>query len=73
MLQPPLFGIEQTELTSDDFYTPKWLFDRLCITFDLDVCAPQGGIAWIPATRYYTKADDGLALPWLGRTFRRPS
>lgn len=71
-VQPPLFGVEQTQTTSDDYYTPAWVFERMGITFDLDVCAPPSGIPWIPATKYYTKADDGLSAPWVGRVWMNP-
>lgn len=71
-LTMPLFGLEQAEKTSDDYYTPKWVFDRMGITFDLDVCAPPDGIPWIPATRYYSMADDGLTAPWSGRVWMNP-
>lgn len=70
-VQPALFGAPQTALTSDDYYTPAWVFERLGITFDLDVCAPPGGIPWIPAARYYTMEDDGLAQPWTRPPSRR--
>lgn len=68
----PLFGMEPTAKTSDDFYTPAWVFERMGIDFDLDVAAPPGGISWIPAKRYFTKADDGLAQPWVGRVWMNP-
>ena len=68
----PLFGIPPTQSTTDDFYTPRWVFDRMGVTFDLDVAAPPGGVAWIPAARYFTVEDDGLAQPWLGRVWMNP-
>jgi DNA N-6-adenine-methyltransferase (Dam) len=67
-----LFPVAQEQLTSDDYYTPRWVFDRMGLTFDLDVCTPPGGIPWIPATRYYTQADDGLAQAWFGRVWLNP-
>jgi hypothetical protein len=70
--QPRLFGLPQQELTSDDYYTPAWVFERMGITFDLDVCAPPGGIEWIPAAHYFTQEDDGLAQPWTGRVWMNP-
>ena len=70
--QPRLFTVEQEQLTSDDYYTPAWVFERMGIEFDLDVCAPPGGIPWIPAKRYYTQADDGLVQPWEGRVWMNP-
>jgi hypothetical protein len=70
--QQQLIPVEQQQETSDDYYTPRWVFDALSIEFDLDVCAPPGGIAWIPTKRYFTKADDGLAQPWEGRVWMNP-
>lgn len=67
-----LFTVEQTQSTTDDVYTPRWIFDRLAITFDLDVAAPPGGVPWIPAARQYTMADDGLTSPWEGRVWMNP-
>lgn len=69
---PRLFGIQQEQQTSDDFYTPRWIFDRMGITFDLDVAAPPGGVPWVPADRYYTLEDDGLTAPWSGRVWMNP-
>ena len=70
--QAPLFGLEQAERTSDDVYTPAWVFERLGLRFDLDVASPPGGIPWIPADRFFTQADDGLAQPWHGRVWMNP-
>ena len=70
--QTRLFPVQQEQLTSDDYFTPRWVFDRMNITFDLDVCAPPGGVDWIPATRYYDQADDGLTAPWEGRVWMNP-
>jgi hypothetical protein len=66
-----LFRVEQTEKTSDDYLTPRWVFDALGLEFDLDVAAPP----WethVPATRKFTKADDGLTQPWEGRVWMNP-
>lgn len=57
---------------SDDWYTPPLIFDALGLRFDLDPCAPVGGLPWIPAARYYTEADDGLAQEWYGRVWLNP-
>ena len=70
--EPRLFPVAQEQLTSDDYYTPAWVFERMGIEFDLDVCSPPGGIPWIPAKRYYTQADDGLVQPWEGRVWMNP-
>ena len=58
--------------SSDDYYTPSHIFEALGIEFDLDVAAPDGGIPWIPAKRYYTIIDDGLASPWEGTVWMNP-
>jgi hypothetical protein len=57
---------------NDDYYTPPEVFEALGLRFDLDVCAPHGGISWIPADRHYTIDEDGLAQPWSGRVWMNP-
>ena len=69
---PRLFPVAQEQLTSDNYYTPPWIFERMGLVFDLDVAAPPGGVEWVPANRYYTQADDGLASPWEGRVWMNP-
>jgi len=71
-IQAPLFGAEQHERTSDDYYTPEWVFQRMGIRFDLDVASPPGGIPWVPADRFFTMADDGLSQEWEGRVWMNP-
>ena len=66
-----LFGVEDA-LDSDAWYTPPWIFDGLGVTFDLDVASPTGGLSWLPTRRFYTVADDGLALPWDGWVWCNP-
>jgi len=56
----------------DERYTPSGVFDALGLRFDLDVCAPPGGVPWVPADRFYTAAEDGLAQPWAGRVWMNP-
>ena len=72
MQQDKLFSTPQEELTSDDWYTPRWIFDKLQLIFDLDVCAPPGGVDWIPAGRFLTQAEDGLLTKWTGRVWMNP-
>lgn len=57
---------------SDEWYTPQEVFDTLAVTFDLDVCAPVGGVPWIPASKHYTIYDNALQQPWTGRVWMNP-
>lgn len=66
-----LFDV-QVANTTDDWYTPRWLFDAMQVEFDIDVCAPAGGLPWIPARRSYSIADDGLASAWDGLVWCNP-
>lgn len=58
--------------TSDDCYTPRWVFDAMGLHFDLDVASPPGGPWHVPCDRYYTAADDGLVQPWDGLVWCNP-
>lgn len=70
----PLFdtGRGDWRPTRDDHYTPGWVFETMGLEFDLDVAAPPGGIPWIPAKRYFTISDDGLAQEWDGLVWCNP-
>lgn len=57
---------------NDDYYTPKWLFDALNLHFDLDVCAPAGGLEWIPAKTSFDINMDGLIQDWEGLVWCNP-
>lgn len=72
MNQDTLFPMPQTGTTSDDYWTPKWVFDALGIEFDLDVACPPGGPPHTPAKAWYTQETDGLASPWWGRVWMNP-
>lgn len=71
MIQQHLFGQPQTETTSDDYYTPKWVFDTLGLHFDLDVASPPHS-THVPCDRYFTQEDDGLTQEWHGRVWMNP-
>ena len=71
-MQDSLFTYVNVETTTNDHYTPKWVFDLLDVTFDLDVAAPVGGVPWIPALHSYSQADDGLTQPWHGLVWCNP-
>lgn len=66
------FTHESQKAETVSWYTPKWIFDMLDVEFDLDVCAPQGGVPWIPAKNHYALPQDGLALPWNGTVWCNP-
>lgn len=59
-------------ITSDDCYTPRWVFDAMGLEFDLDVAAPPGGPWHVPAARYFTATDDGLSQDWDGLVWCNP-
>ena len=41
---------------TDEWYTPKYVFDALGCKFDLDVAHPGNGKAsWVPASEYITE------------------
>jgi DNA N-6-adenine-methyltransferase (Dam) len=56
---------------TDDWYTPREIFDALGLVFDLDPCSP-GADHWVPARHVFTKRDDGLSKPWCGLVFMNP-
>lgn len=56
---------------SDDWYTPREYFAAMGLIFDIDPCSP-GPDHWVPARMVYTKADDGLKLPWRGLAYVNP-
>jgi hypothetical protein len=64
--------LDEVAATSDDCYTPRWVFDAMGLRFDLDVAAPVGGPWHVPCERYYTAADDGLSQPWDGLVWCNP-
>ena len=57
---------------TDERYTPKWIFDALGETFDLDPASPPPGIGAVPARAVWTNDDDGLTKPWHGFVWCNP-
>ena len=72
MDQLRLFNEPQRKYTSDDYWTPKWIFDALGLVFDLDVACPPNGPVHTPCKHFLTQAEDGLATPWNGIVFMNP-
>lgn len=56
---------------SDEWYTPKFIFDALGVQFDLDPCAPSRE-HWTPANTHLIKEDDGLSADWNGSVWMNP-
>lgn len=57
---------------SDEWYTPKYVFDALGVVFDLDVASPIGGPRYVPCNQYLTVENDGLRSPWGGFVWMNP-
>jgi hypothetical protein len=59
--------------TSNDYYTPPWIFAAAALVFDVDVAAPiDASRRTCPARRYLTPAEDGLSQPWEGLVWMNP-
>jgi hypothetical protein len=54
---------------SDEWYTPKYIFDALGVHFDLDVAAPTRR-THVPALRFIT--SESLDLDWSGFVWMNP-
>lgn len=65
-------GFDTDYSGQEAWFTPSWVFEGLGLSFDLDVASPPGGVPWIPAARYFTEEDDGLAQPWAGVVWCNP-
>jgi hypothetical protein len=57
---------------SDEWRTPKSIFDALGLVFDLDPCWPLEGPCFVPARQRYTVHDNGLVQPWHGLIWLNP-
>lgn len=55
---------------SDEWYTPKYIFDALGVTFDLDVAAPIDGGPHVPCGDWHE--EDSLNRPWWGFIWMNP-
>jgi phage N-6-adenine-methyltransferase len=66
---------EGEEPNGDDWYTPEdWVAPARALmgAIDLDPASCAAANAVVRAARYYTKQDDGLVLPWVGRVWLNP-
>ena len=56
-----------------EWYTPPEIFEALGVSFDLDPCSPIAGpVPWVPARRFLSARENGLAVPWSGRVWLNP-
>jgi len=64
------FTHESRRSVTVDWWTPPEIFELLGMKFDLDPCAPVGGVPWIPAANHYS--ENGLDRPWFGTVWLNP-
>lgn len=55
---------------TNEWYTPRYIFDAIGETFDLDVACPHDGPRHVPALRWYS--DDSLSREWSGFVWMNP-
>jgi hypothetical protein len=56
---------------SDDWITPKYIFDALGVHFDVDVAAPRDGPRYVPADRWIFKGQE-TSYSWGGFVWMNP-
>lgn len=66
------FTHESTHNESKEWYTPPEVFEALGLTFNLDPCAPVGGVPWIPVKHFLALPINGLKAPWFGKVWMNP-
>lgn len=55
---------------TDEWYTPRYIFDALGERFDLDVAAPADGPRHVPCSRWLS--SDALNVLWSGFVWMNP-
>ncbi|MBW9051006.1 phage N-6-adenine-methyltransferase [Rhizobium mesosinicum] len=63
-------GYWDTAGKSDEWYTPKHVFEALGCRFDLDVAAPRDATTHVPASNFI--AEGGLERAWSGFVWMNP-
>jgi len=59
-------------MANDELYTPKAIFDKLGLHFDLDVASGLNENIAVPTNNRFTIEDDALSQDWYGRVFMNP-
>lgn len=72
MTEQQLFRAPPQPATTDERFTPAWVFDGLGLEFDLDPASPLHHDTAVPARRKLTVEDDGLTAPWEGLVWLNP-
>jgi hypothetical protein len=55
---------------TDEWFTPRYIFDALGECFDMDVASPPEGPRHVPASAWLSA--DGLSTPWCGFVWVNP-
>lgn len=55
---------------SDEWYTPKYIFDSMGAYFDMDVAAPKNTNTFVPSYGFITK--ESLSVKWNGFVWMNP-
>ena len=64
-------GAHEQQSRTDEWYTPKWVFEAMPFRFDLDPADAKGG-THSPAKHRFTIDDDGLSQDWFGFVWLNP-
>jgi len=67
-----LFPTAVPGVETDERWTPRWVFDALAETFDIDPASPVGGGDAVPAAVKLTRLEDGLSQRWDGFVWLNP-
>lgn len=62
----------ETRGETDEWYTPKYIFEALGVVFDLDVACPPTGPRHTPCHAFLTEENCGLASGWHGFVWMNP-
>jgi hypothetical protein len=63
-------SVWEKEGQSDEWYTPKYIFNALKCRFDTDVAHPKGVSTFVPTDNFYS--EDSLNKPWRGFIWMNP-
>lgn len=61
---------EQCVGKTDEWYTPKYIFDAMDASFTVDVASPNPPIPWVPAGQFLWA--DSLSFDWRGFVWMNP-